>query len=473
MTYAQVALGIALAVLPAAAQDAGRQATLETVERLAPRYKQISRLIWENPELGWQEQRSAALLKEELAKAGFRIRDNLGGIPTAFIAEWGQGRPVIGILGEYDALPGLSQDEVPVRKPRAEGAPGHGCGHNLLGAASALAAVAVKQRMEANGLHGVIRFYGTPAEEGGAGKVYMIRAGAFRDADAVLAWHPGDANYADDNSYLANISARVRFRGKAAHAAGAPEAGRSALDGVELMTHAVNMLREHVPQETRMHYIITKGGVAANIVPDVAEVSLILRHPDLKTLEGLWERVKKCAEAGALASGTQVEIEIVSAYANFQRNSVLRDLLDRNLRLAGGVRYTAEERAFAEKIRATLGGAPLPPLETAGGILPPRTALSSVSTDAGDVSWVVPLGHMSAAVLPPGVPLHSWQSTACTGAEIGRKGMMVAARTLALAALDLIGSPDLAARARVAFEQALAGQNYRSLMPEGARPASH
>jgi len=468
MTYLRAILGLAACTLLAAAQDA-RRAARDAVERHAPRFRQVSRLIWENPELGWQEHRSAALLREELEKAGFRTR-GFEGMPTAFVAEWGEGRPVIGILGEYDALPGLSQEDTPERRPRAAGAPGHGCGHNLFGAASALAAVAVKERMQAQGLKGTIRFYGTPAEEGGGGKIFLIRAGAFRDADVVLAWHPGDFNAADDNPYLANISARIRFRGTPAHAAGAPEAGRSALDALEVTTHAVNLLREHVPQETRMHYIVTNGGAAANIVPEFAELAIIVRHPDLGELARIWERVKKCAEAGALATETKAEIEITSAYANFKRNPVLRDLLDRSLRAAGGVRYTDEEREFIEKIRATLGARALPPLERAAEVLPPKTSLSSVSTDVGDVSWVVPVGHFTAATMPPGVPLHTWQSTACAGTEIGRKGMLVAARTLTLASLELFGSPELVRQARAAFEEAMRGQTYRSLLPEDRKP---
>ncbi len=469
MTYLRATLEMALLPLLAAAQAPQAQAALETVEKLAPSFKQLSRQIWENPEVGWQEKQSSALLRAQLEKAGFRTR-GFDSMPTAFVAEWGEGKPVIDILGEYDALPGLSQEDVPERKPRVAGAPGHGCGHNLFGAASALAAVAVKERMQALRLKGTVRFYGTPAEEGGGGKIFLIRAGAFRDADVVLAWHPGDFNAADDNPYLANISARVRFRGTPAHAAGAPEAGRSALDGLELMTHAVNLLREHVSQETRMHYIVTSGGAAANIVPEFAELSIIVRHPDLAELARIWERVKLCAEAGALATGTKAEIEITSAYANFVRNPALRDLLDRSLRTAGGVRYTDEERAFIEKIRATLGAREMPPLERAAEVLPPKTSLSSVSTDVGDVSWVAPVGHFTAATMPPGVPLHTWQSTACAGTEIGRKGMMTAAKTLTLAALELFGSPKLVAEARAAFEEQMRGRAYRSLLPEDRQP---
>jgi aminobenzoyl-glutamate utilization protein B len=470
MTHWKATLGLMAAAVAAGGQT---PALLGRVEALGPRFKAMSRSIWENPELGFQEARSSGLLKDELRQAGFRITENVAGLATAFTAEWGTGKPVIGIIGEYDALPGLSQEDQPERKARVEGGPGHGCGHNLFGPGSAMAAIAVKEQMAATGMKGTIRFYGTPAEEGGAGKVYMIRAGAFRDADAVLAWHPWDGNAADDNSWLANISARVRFVGKAAHAAGSPEAGRSALDGVEIMTHAVNLLREHVPQETRMHYIITKGGAAANIVPDLAEVSIIVRHPDQKTLMGIWERVQNCAQAGATGSGTQVSIQVVSGYANFKRNPVLRDLLDRNLREVGGVTYTKEEAEFAERVRATVGAVKLPPLEDAGKVQPPKTTLSSVSTDVGDVSWVAPVGHMMAAALPPGVPLHSWQSTACTGTEIGRKGMMVAAKTLALSAYELMGSPELVQKARAAWEEAMRGESYHSVVPEGKALGGH
>lgn len=473
MTHWKAVLGAVVMALSAGGQTPAARALVGRVEALSPRFKEISRAIWENPELGFHEARSAGLLKAELRKAGFRITEQVAGLETAFTAEWGAGKPVIGIIGEYDALPGLSQEDQPERKARVEGGPGHGCGHNLFGSASALAAIAVKEQMGAAGVGGTIRFYGTPAEEGGAGKVFMIRAGAFRDVDAVLAWHPWDGNVADDNSWLANISARVRFVGKAAHAAGSPEAGRSALDGVEIMTHAINLLREHVPQETRMHYIITKGGSAANIVPDLAEVSVIVRHPDQRTLMGIWERVQNCAQAGATGSGTQMSIQVVSGYANFKRNPVLRDVLDRNLRVVGGVTYTREEAEFAERVRATVGAVQLPALEEAGKVQPPKTTLSSVSTDVGDVSWVAPVGHMMAATLPPGVPLHSWQSTACHGTEIGRKGMMVAAKTLALSAYELLGSPETVRRARAAWEEAMRGESYRSVVPEGRPLGGH
>jgi aminobenzoyl-glutamate utilization protein B len=446
---------------------------IDEVNARAERFGQISREIWENPELGFKETRSAALLRDELKAAGFRITENVGGMPTAFVAEWGSGKPVIGIMGEYDALPGLSQDVATERKPRMEGAPGHGCGHNLFGAASALAAVAVKQQMQKEGLKGTIRFYGTPAEEGGGGKIYMIRAGAFNDADIVLAWHPSDRNEADANPWLAILSATFRYEGLAAHAAASPEAGRSALDAVELTTHAINLLREHVPEETRMHYVISKGGDAPNIVPSNAEMRLLVRNPDQRTLESIWERVLNCAQAGALATGTTMSFQVDSAYANMIHTPSLVSLIDRSLRATGGVQYSAEERQFAEDLRKRLPDLSLAPeLGSEATILPPRRALLSASTDVGDVSQVVPTGHFMAATFAPGTPFHTWISTACAGSSLGRKGMVVAAKTLALSATELLANPQLVATARQEWEKARGGKEYRSLLPKDKKPAA-
>lgn len=442
--------------------------TTVRVDAHAERFGKVSRQIWENPELGFAESKSAALLAAELRASGFRVTESVAGMPTAFTAEWGQGQPVIAILGEYDALPGLSQQDAPERSPRAAGAPGHGCGHNLLGSASALAAVAVKEVMQARGLKGTIRYYGTPAEEGGGGKIFMIRAGLFRDVDTVIAWHPADFTAADNNSWLANLSSRISFTGRPAHAAASPEAGRSALDAVELTLHAINMLREHVPQETRIHYIISKGGAAANIVPELAEISLIARHTDLKTLESIWERVKKCAEGAAIATETQVSIRITSSYANIVPVPSLVSLADRSLRAAGGVTYDETERAFGAKLQETLD-APRP-LAEAATILPPRTALLSASSDVGDVSWIAPTAHLHAATFFPGVPLHTWQSTACAGTTAGRKGMIVAAKAMALTAVELMGNSGLLQQIKDEFSKTMAGKSYRSLLPEIAKP---
>jgi aminobenzoyl-glutamate utilization protein B len=438
------------------------------VEAHAERFGRISRQIWENPELGFAETKSAALLASELRTSGFRVTESVGGMPTAFTAEWGEGKPVIAILGEYDALPGLSQQDQPERSPRVANAPGHGCGHNLFGAASALAAVAAKEEMQAKGLKGTIRFYGTPAEEGGGGKIFMIRAGLFRDVDMVFAWHPADFNAADNNSWLANISARITFTGRPAHAAAAPDAGRSALDAAELTLHAVNMLREHVPQETRIHYVVTKGGAAANIVPDLAEISIIARHPDLKTLESIWERVKKCAQAGTLATETEVSIKVTSSYANLVPIPSLVSLVDRGLKAAGGVTYDETERAFAVRLQKTLENPR--PLDESAKVLPPRTALLSASSDVGDVSWTAPTAHLYAATFFPGVPFHTWQSTACAGTSAGRKGMVVAAKAIALSAVEAIADERLRAGIRQEFDAIMQGKSYRSLLPAEAKP---
>jgi aminobenzoyl-glutamate utilization protein B len=463
-----VTIALCLLSLPAVAADR-RAAVTGRVEAHAARFGEVSRLLWEYAEPGYQETRSAALLKEELRKEGFRIRDAVGDIPTAFVAEWGSGKPVIGFMGEYDALPGLSQEAVPLKKAREGNTYGQGCGHNLLGAGSALAAVAVKETLESEKLPGTVRFYGTPAEEGGGGKVYMIRAGVFADADAILHWHPEDRSIATDTSTLAIISARFRFEGRPAHAAAAPEKGRSALDAAMLMAHAVEMLREHVPSSTRIHYIISNGGDAPNIVPAAAEISLYARHPEMSELDGIWQRIVKCAEAGALATETRMSQIIVNSDYDVLPNDALTRTLFRNLNYVGGVRYTPDEQQFAEAIRKTLAETGLP-LGSQEQIRPLNEYLSIASTDAGDVSWVVPTGWIHAATHVPGVVNHSWQATACAGSSIGRKGMVLAAKTLALTGVELLTDPAQLKAARDSFEQRRAGRTYQSRLPADARP---
>lgn len=447
-----------------------REELLRKMDAQAPHYGELSRKIWEFAEVGYKEKQSSALLKAELRAAGFQLQENVADIPTAFVATYGSGQPVIGILGEYDALPGLSQEDIPEKKAREAGAGGHGCGHNLFGVASAFAAITVKNQLAEKKLAGTIRFYGTPAEEGGAGKVFMAQAGVFKDCDVVLAWHPGDRNGTGLQSSLANITAKFRFYGKAAHAASAPDRGRSALDAALLMTHAVDMLREHVPQTTRLHYIITNGGSAPNIVPDFAEVYLYARHPDMPTLDGIWQRVIKCAEAGALATETQLKHEIVGSVYNLLANAPLTELLDRNLRLVGGYQYNAEERAFAEKLRQTFPLTGALELGSEAQVQPLRNdedAAGFGSTDVGDVSWIVPTSQFITATYVPGTPGHSWQSTACTGTSIGRKGMLVAAKTLALSTLELLRDQKQIEAAKADFAKRRAGFEYRSRIPAG------
>jgi aminobenzoyl-glutamate utilization protein B len=403
---------------------------LPRVDAHAARFGQVSRQIWENPELGFQETKSSALLQQELKANGFKVEAGVAGMPTAFTASYGSGKPVIVFLGEFDALPGLSQKETPVKSPIVEGGPGHACGHNLLGSAAALAAVAVKEEMQARGLKGTIRYYGTPAEEGGGGKIFMIHAGLFKDVDSVLTWHPGDRNSVGVRSSLAVNGGWFRFYGTAAHAAAAPDRGRSALDAVMLMGMAIEFMREHVPQETRIHYVFTKGGGAANVVPPMAEMSIMARNPSSITLDGIWERILKCAQAAALATETKYEFTQSMNYADVLPNDALAEVMARSLKKVGGYSYTPEEKTFAEAMqKANVGGTPKGPgpEETT---FDKSEGSGSASTDVGDVSWVVPTAQLTTATWPLGISAHTWQAAAVTGTTIGRKGMVVAAKTL-------------------------------------------
>ena len=450
----------------------GTDAMLASLDARAAVWSGVARQIWGFAEVGYQETRSSALLQEQLGSAGFRVEAGVADIPTAFVATWGEGSPVIGIVGEFDALPGLSQDAQPVRKILVEGGPGHGCGHHLFGTAAAASAIAVKQWLEQNGRKGTVKFFGTPAEEGGGGKVYMIRAGLFRGVDAVVTWHPGDVNQVTKATTLANMSAKFRFRGVSAHAAASPEQGRSALDGVEAMNTMVNLMREHVPQETRIHYIITAGGKAPNVVPDFAEVYYYARHSDMRLLSGIWDRIQDAARGAALGTGTTMEVELINAVYNVLPNDYLADLMEQQLKRVGGLAYSVEEQRFADQLRPTLTGT-VPPAGTEGKILPPEVGVSSGSTDMGDVSWVVPTVQMSSATWVPGTPAHSWQAVAAGGMSIGSKGMMVAAKALALTAAELFADPNHLARAKAEFQQRVGTHQYRAMVGDRKPPLDY
>ena len=432
--------------------SAAMDQVLRSIDAKRDAYADVAKQIWSFAEVGYQEEKSSALLQSQLRAAGFEVRSGVADMPTAFVASWGSGKPVIGIVGEFDALPGLSQKDIPERQAIQEGAAGHACGHHLFGTGSTAAAIAVKEWLQNSRRAGTIRFYGTPAEEGGAGKVYMIRAGLFNDVDAVIAWHAGDRNDVSPVSNLANVSAKFRFRGVSAHAAAAPDKARSALDGVEAMNAMVNMMREHVPQETRIHYVITQGGRAPNVVPDLAEVYYYARHPDMRVLDAIWDRIVNTAKGAALGTGTTVEEESTGAVYNVLPNEYLATLQRKNLLKVGGVTYSAEERAFAEAIRKTLSGQMLP-LGSEAEIQPMRDGLTYASTDMGDVSWTIPTVQLSAATWVPGTPAHSWQAVAAGGTSIGTKGMMVAAKTMTLTAIDLFLDPTHLRKAREEFDR--------------------
>jgi len=460
----------AVAALPSslAAQDPKARVS-EAVERAHAAFSETALRIWDLAEVGYQERESSALLQRHLRDAGFQVQSGAADIPTAFVATYGQGSPVLGILAEFDALPGITQDAVPERKPLPAKGAGHACGHHLFGAGSVAAAVAVKQWLAQAGRPGTIRVYGTPAEEGGGGKVYMTRAGLFDDVDVVLHWHAGDRNIASASSSLANMSGKFRFHGLSAHASAAPDRGRSALDGVEAMNAMVNMMREHVPQASRIHYVITKGGEAPNVVPDFAEVYYYARHPDPEQVRSIYARIGKAAEGAALGTETRVEHELINGVYAILPNEALAKAMHANLSRVGGVTYTAQERAFAASIGETLG-ADAPPLETAASIEAfGYERPGSGSTDVGDVSWVVPTVGLRTATWVPGTPAHSWQAVAAGGTSIGLKGMQVAARTLAMTAVDLLTRPALLSEAKAEFERRR-GPGFRYVSLVGDRP---
>jgi aminobenzoyl-glutamate utilization protein B len=408
---------------------------LQQLDSKSNQYGTIAQTIWSYAELGYQEEQSSALLQETLAKEGFTIEKGVAGIPTAFIATYGSGGPTIAILAEYDALPGLSQKALPYKVSNG-GRGGHACGHHLFGTASTAAAITVKNYLEKTGKKGTIKLFGCPAEEGGSGKVYMTRAGLFDDVDIALHWHADDVNSAGVRPALANKSAKFRFYGVAAHAAGAPEMGRSALDGVEAMNAMVNMMREHVTDDTRIHYVITRGGEAPNVVPDFAEVYYYSRHKTRDEVIRVFDRIVNAAKGAALGTGTTMDYEMIGGTHELLFVPRLQKRMQQNLEKIGGFFYTEEERVFAEKIAKSLNRE----LSTkyVEGVRPYEISdRSGGSTDVGDVSFAVPTAGLRAATWVPGTPAHSWQAVAAGGTSIGEKGMMVAAKTLALTGMQL------------------------------------
>lgn len=432
----------------------------------------VARQIWEWAEVGYKEQKSSTLLASELQKAGFKVTKGVAGIPTAFTAEWGTSGPVIGVLGEYDALPGISQDAVAARDPIEGKAAAHACGHNLFGAGSVTAAIAIKQWLQATGTPGRIRFYGTPAEEGGSGKVYMVREGLFNDVDFAIHWHPGDENSAAAETTLANRSAKFRFKGKAAHAAGAPEQGRSALDGVEAMNMMVNMMREHTTMDSRIHYVITEGGSAPNVVPDAAEVFYYVRHSRTDEVDAMWTRLEAAAKGAAMGTGTEVSWEVIHGNNPLLVNEAMAKAMDGKLRQLGGLSLTAEETAFATEIGKTLAKAK--PVESAGTIAPYGKTLGYGSTDVGDVSWATPTVGLGTATWAPGTPAHSWQSAAASGTSLGFKGAQLAAKAMTLMAIQLYTDPALRTAARAEFDASRGpGYRYKSLLGDRKPPLDY
>ncbi len=446
---------------------------IKSLDTKTAQFSKVAREIWENPELGYLEYTSSKLLADELRAAGFNVETGVADMPTSFVATYGNGGPVLGFLAEFDALPGLSQDAVPYKSVLVEGGNGHGCGHNLFGTAVIASGIALKEWIDTNNVQATLKIFGTPAEEGGGGKVYMVRDGLLKDVDAVINWHPADRNIANASTCNAVMHGYFKFSGQSSHAAGSPDRGRSALDGVEAMNHMVNMMREHVDQRSRIHYVITNGGLAANVVPDYAVVEYMVRHPDVTEVKQMWERVVKAAEGAAMGTGTTMEIEIVSGMYGLLPNETLAKTMHKNLSIVGGVEYDAKELEFAQKIQESFNATKVPPLSNAKDIQPYKLSHFSASTDVGDVSYVVPTVGLGTATWVPGTAAHSWQAVAADGMSIGFKGMMSAAKTMALTGKDLILNPSLIQEAQNEFKKRLGSLVYEPLVGDMMPPLEY
>jgi aminobenzoyl-glutamate utilization protein B len=431
----------------------------------------VNQRIWSRPEVGLKETRAANELATLLERGGFRVERGVAGMPTAFVATTGSGRPTLGILAEYDALPGTSQAADSARRPRDENPEydaGHACGHSVFGTASTAAALAAWSVAQAAKLPGTLRLYGTPAEETGIGKVYMARAGLFDDLDAALHWHASDRTHVTFETSKTVLSIKYRFDGVSAHASRSPHAGRSALDAVELMNTGANFLREHLTEDARIHYVITEGGGQPNVVPPHAEVWYYLRSDSHAETERILERVRHIAQGAALMTDTHTTERLDSDTFELLPNRPLSEVLQRQLERVGAPRFDDAERAFAKRTQSDLAAPPAEPLADAVDPLPAEPTRGLASTDVGNVSWVTPTSGIDVACYTLGAPGHSWQVVACTGMSIGEKGMLVAARTLAGTVLELLASPSLVAAARRDFEaRRRATPNPVSVLPPG------
>ncbi|WP_134700679.1 M20 family metallopeptidase [Ammoniphilus sp. YIM 78166] len=458
----------------------------ETISNLIEEKRQklieISDKIWGFSETRYEEYQSAELLCTTLEEEGFSVERSAGGLETAFVGSYGSCKPVIAILGEYDALPGLSQKAGLTTKDPLNGVGnGHGCGHNLLGTGSLAAALAVRHYMEQNGLKGTVRYYGCPAEEGGGGKAYMARAGLFKDVDIALTWHPFDENLAYNCKMLATCQVFFKFKGKSTHASFSPHLGRSGLDAVELMNVGANFLREHIIPEARLHYAITNaGGLAPNVVQAEAEVLYKIRAPKMHQVSEIRERIFDIARGAALMTGTQVEIQYDAASADLIPNVTLGSLMHHHFVKHGAQSYTQEEIVFAKAMQATFSEEERKVIGNHNGKVisdqvnpfSAKTGFFAGSTDVGDVSWLVPTGQVYVATCAYGTPFHSWQLVAQGKSSIAHKGMLLAGKVLASSAIEVMQNPVLVEQAKKEHKEQLAGEVYTSLIPPEAKPTA-
>jgi aminobenzoyl-glutamate utilization protein B len=450
-----------------------QQTAVAEVDARADELRAVNKAIWEFAEVGLEEHRSSALLVEKLKSAGFKVETGVAGMPTAFVASYGEGKPVIALLAEYDALPGMSQKTIAAREPVVADAPGHACGHSGLGTGTLGAVLAAKASMEKHGLKGTIRLYGTPAEETLIGKVYMTLAGLFDDVDICLHYHPGDKNDSWSSSSKALVSAKFTFQGTAAHASVSPHSGRSALDAVELMNVGANFMREHLKEDARVHYVITDGGGAPNVTPAKAAVWYFVRANEHKDAETNFRWLEQIAKGAALMTRTTYTVQIDTDCHEIVPNAPLSELIHQNLATIGAPKFSAEEQEFARRLQAPLTaefGTEFP-LAIDDQVHPsPRTpAPSKGSTDVGDISWRVPTGGLRTTCLASGSPGHSWQNVAAIGSSIGEKGILYAAKVLAASTIDLLEKPELVAAARADWQERMKGRTYFSFIPEGQK----
>lgn len=464
-----------------------KNAAIVWIEQNQDRYIKLSDMVWEFAELGLVEFKSSALLADELEQQGFHVVRGVAGMPTAFVATWGNGSPVVGVMGEYDALPGLSQKRLPTKSPLDPGKAGHGCGHNIHGTSGLAAALAVKHAMARHHVEGTIKFFGCPAEENFSGKVFMVREGIFDDMDAVISHHPNDMNAVDLRSSLALNSAKFHFRGQASHSGASPEQGRSALDAAELMNTGVNFLREHVIQDARIHYVIEKGGDQPNVVPAYARSWYYVRAPEREQLEFIYQWILDIAQGAAMMTRTEVHTEFLEGIYNLIPNRSIADLIVQNMRTIGLPEYDDADLTFTRAIAKTipqdtkvaqLQKSKRPQWETLldklidDAIPAPWGEGETIhgSTDVADVSWQVPTVEFSTATWVLGTPAHSWQAVAQSGVGIGHKSLIFAAKIMAATMLDLLMQPSHRARAQSEHNQRLEGKTYKSPVPTDQKP---
>lgn len=462
-----------------------KQEVIQWLDENQPAFIDMANAIWEKPELAFYEFLASQLQADFLEKQGFRVQRDVAGMSTAFVAEWGEGHPIIGFAGEYDALPALSQERQPTRAAQVEGGPGHGCGHNLLGTAHVAAVAALKLWMQANAIPGTVRYYGCPAEEAGGAKTYMARDGLFDDLDAAFNFHPMYANTALKGSMVGVNTLKFRFHGRSAHAGATPHLGRSALDAVELMNVGINFLREHVTTDVRMHYTITNAGGAPNVVPAEAEGLYMIRAHQPDNLQEVTNRVRKIAEGAALMTETRVEEIFVNSLSSMLNNHYLADLQCANMEVVGPIHWTKQELDFARKINQ--GYPPGTDLANAAGYGIPAEFLQEPllgsnfpsldegkiftgSTDVGDLSWKTPVSMLTTACWTTASVGHSWGVVATSGMSIGHKGMLHAAKIMALSAMDLYTNPEHIKLAREEFEKVLEAHPYVNPIPAHINP---